>query len=59
MKYIDILNLAHTAALDKWNNARIRLEEMPENRIRIQREKETWKSLMEIEAIIRTESAPT
>ena len=59
MKYLDILNLAHTAALNKWYNAKIALEEMPDNRIRMKREKESWKSLMEIASLIRAETTPT
>ena len=59
MKYIDILNLAHTAALDKWNSARIKREDIPTNQIRIMHEKRTWKDLMEIEAAIKAEMDPT
>lgn len=46
-----ILDLAHTAALEKWIRAKTKLEEMPNNKIRQYREQETWKDVLQIEKI--------
>lgn len=50
-----IIELAKQAAIMNWHHAKEKLDEMPENRIRISREKRAWEEVLEIESLMIVE----